>query len=282
MPRSWAANENEATVAAYFEMLRLELTASPYVKSDFNERLRRVLDNRSKAAVEYKFQNVSAVLVNHGQVYIRGYLPAQNYQHALEAAVLEWLEGSNDFAEVVEHSPMSNPAPPTEPLSFSNVVTSPPDPRRVARPTQDPRPMKVDFVRLDADNRALGQHGEEFVFELEQRRLHDDVHRADLARKVRWLSRDEGDGLGYDILSFEGSGGERLIEVKTTGAGIYTQFGVTRNELACSKRNASQYHLYRVFEFGRSPRLYLLNGALDDTCTLTATQFRASVGRSIE
>ena len=37
---------------------------------------------------------MSAVLVNHDQTYVKGYLPAQNYQAALESAVLEWLEGS--------------------------------------------------------------------------------------------------------------------------------------------------------------------------------------------
>ena len=84
---------------------------------------------------------------------------------------------------------------------------------------------------------------------------------------------------GYDILSFEQNGTDRLVEVKTTGAGIYTQFALTRNELACSQRHSDRYHLYRLFEFGASPKLYMLAGALDETCTLTPTQFRASAGR---
>jgi hypothetical protein len=102
MPTPWSRFEIEATVAAYSDMLLLELARAPYVKSDHNERLQRGLDNRSKAAVEYKFQNISAVLVNHGQAYIRGYLPAQNYQRALESAVLEWLDGRADIVERIE------------------------------------------------------------------------------------------------------------------------------------------------------------------------------------
>jgi hypothetical protein len=278
--RPWSTPEIEATVAAYFEMLRLELSGISYVKSEHNERVRRMLDNRSKAAVEYKFQNISAVLVNHGQAYIRGYLPAQNYQNALEAAVLEWLEGRSDLVEVVDDSPVLNPAPPSRVPAFSEILSPPPDPRRTARRPSSPRAVKVDFVRRDAENRILGQRGEEFVFELEQRRLHDDERRPDLARKVCWRSRDEGDGLGYDILSFEHNGRDRLVEVKTTGGGIYTQFVLTSNEVGCSQRNADSYHLYRLFEFGPAPRLYLLRGALDENCTLTPTQYRATVRSS--
>ena len=65
--RPWSTEEIEATVAAYFEMLRMQEAGLPYVKTDYNARLRQLLDRRSKAAVEYKFQNISAVLINHDQ-----------------------------------------------------------------------------------------------------------------------------------------------------------------------------------------------------------------------
>jgi len=282
MATAWSTTEIEATVAAYFEMLRLELAGLPYVKAEFNERLRRQLQARTKAAVEYKFQNISAVLVNHAQVYVRGYLPAQNYQRALEAAVLEWIVGTSDMVDMIESSPVLNPAAPTALPRFSEILSPPPDARRAARPSRMPLPAIIDFSRMDATNRALGNRGEAFVFELEQRRLHDEERRPDLAKRVRWQARDEGDGLGYDIFSFERTGANRLIEVKTTGGGIYTQFALTRNELSCSQQNAERYHLYRLFEFGASPRLYTLTGALDQTCTLTPTQFRASVGRKVD
>ena len=38
----------------------------------------------------------------------------------------------------------------------------------------------------------------------------------DLARKVRWVSEEDGDGAGYDIASFGPDGRARLIEVETT------------------------------------------------------------------
>lgn len=142
--------------------------------------------------------------------------------------------------------------------------------------------MNVDFIRLEAESRAVGRRGEGFVFELEHRRLHDDVHCADLAEDVRWCSLDDGDGLGYGISSFEESSGDRLIELERTGAAICALFALTRSELAFLTRNASQYQLYRSFKFGRSLRLSLRNGALADMCRPTATQSRASVGRSVE
>lgn len=281
-PKPWSTEEVEATVAAYFAMLRLELAGLPYQKSEHNERLRRLLNNRTKAAVEYKFQNISAVLVNHQQVYIRGYLPAQNYQRALEAAVLEWLNGGNDLVELVESSPVLHPTAPSATPSFAEILSDPPEPGRAPRFRAVPVATKVDFLRLDMENRALGAKGEEFIFEVEQRRLHDDEHRPDLAKRVRWRARDDGDGLGYDIASFEGSGAHRLIEVKTTGSGKYFPFALTRNELDCSQRNAERYQLYRLYEFGLTPGLYVLKGALDQVCTLTAVQFRATVSQSSE
>jgi hypothetical protein len=275
---AWTTEEIEAVVAAYFEMLRLELAGLPFVKAEYNRRVRDVT-GRGKGSVEYKFQNISAVLVNHGQVYVKGYLPAQNYQRALEAAVLEWLAGRDDLVEVVETSPVLNAQPPERIPPFSQVLVEPPDRARAARPVATFTPVRIDFVRRDAENRVLGMHGEEFVFELERRRLHDYARRPDLSKKVRWRSRDDGDGLGYDILSFERTGQERLIEVKTTGAGIYTRFALTQNELERSRQSAQAYHLYRVFEFGQSPKLYMLRGALDEVCELTPAVYRASVAR---
>lgn len=165
---------------------------------------------------------------------------------------------------------------------FSEILTDAPEPGRAPRLVRPFVPATIDFVQRDAANRVLGTWGEEFVFELEQRRLHDDERRPDLARRVKWRARDEGDGLGYDILSFDRTGDDRLIEVKTTGAGKYLSFALTSNELACSRQNADRYRLYRLYEFGRSPRLYILHGALDRACALIPTQYRATVARRAE
>ena len=280
MPVDWSTAEIEVTVAEYFAMLRHELARVPYKKSLHNERARRLLNDRSRASVEYKFRNISAVLVNHGQIYIKGYLPSQNYQTALETAVLEWLAGANDLVDVVHASSFLNPPEPAGAQPFAAVLTDAPAAKHAARSSVSRFASKVDFLRLDAENHRLGTRGEEFAFELEQRRLQDDERRRDLARRVRWVARDDGDGLGYDIASFERDGRLRFIEVKTTAAGKYFPFTLSRNELAVSQEAADRYHLYRLYDFGSDPRLYILQGALDRNCILTPVQYRANFGGS--
>jgi hypothetical protein len=53
-----------------------------------------------------------------------------------------------------------------------------------------------------------------------------------------------------------------FIEVKTTRGPGGTAFYVTANELKCSKMHQNDYCLYRLFEFGRAPRLFRLRGSL--------------------
>jgi hypothetical protein len=87
-----------------------------------------------------------------------------------------------------------------------------------------------------------------------------------------------GDGLGYDVLSFDGGdGSERPVEVKTTGLGKSFPFRVTANEVRCSEALAARYQLYRVFDFARSPRIYVLPGSLRESCHLEAVEFLAAI-----
>jgi Domain of unknown function (DUF3883) len=88
----------------------------------------------------------------------------------------------------------------------------------------------------------------------------------ELAGRIEHTSRD---GEGYDILSFEESGRERLIEVKTTKYGRETPFFVSSNERAVSELHA--YHLYRLFGFRVAPRLFTVSGMLQTTCWLSAS-----------
>ena len=79
---------------------------------------------------------------------------------------------------------------------------------------------------------------------------------AALANRVEHVSDIRGDGLGYDVLSFEASGAERFIEVKTTVFGAVTPFYVSRNELAFSEEKDDQFVLARVHEFRSAPKFF--------------------------
>ena len=81
--RPWSRDEVDLIVADYFTMLRAELAGEPYSKAEHNRALQPLLDGRSKSSVEFKHQNISAVLVGMGLPYIDGYKPARNYQKAV-------------------------------------------------------------------------------------------------------------------------------------------------------------------------------------------------------
>ncbi len=98
----------------------------------------------------------------------------------------------------------------------------------------------------------------------------------DLAKEVRRVATLDGDGAGYDVRSFDrNSERERWIEVKTTRSGILTPFYLTRNEFEVSKQAHDRFSLYRVHSFGLRTRVYWLEGALDQTCDLSAMSYRA-------
>ena len=120
----------------------------------------------------------------------------------------------------------------------------------------------------------MGDAGEAFVINFERARL---IHagRESLAGNIKHTSKEVGDHEGYDILSFEENGAERLIEVKTTQYGNMTPFFVSRNELATSEKHAAHYQVYRLFAFREAPRLFTLPGAIGKTCRLSAETFRA-------
>lgn len=91
-----------------------------------------------------------------------------------------------------------------------------------------------------------------------------------------WASQVIGDGLGFDIISFdETNDSEKMLEVKTTGLGKFFPFYVTQNEVRCSEDIPQQYHLFRVFDMARSPRLYTLQGSLRKICQLEPVVYRA-------
>lgn len=133
---------------------------------------------------------------------------------------------------------------------------------------------KYDVAARDERNRVLGRAGEELVLEHERASLAA-AGRGDLARGVRWVSEEDGDGAGFDIASFDPDGRPRLIEVKTTNGWERTPFHITRNELAVAEHRRSEWCLMRLYNFSRAPRAFELYPPLDRHVSLTATAFEA-------
>jgi hypothetical protein len=127
---------------------------------------------------------------------------------------------------------------------------------------------------LQEENRRRGAQGEELVLEFERDCLRQ-YGRPDLARRVRWTARDDGDGLGYDILSFDAEGQKRYIEVKTTALGEQTPFYITFTELVFAQRHADRYALYRVYDVLGEPRFFALEGDIAHVLGLTPMTYSA-------
>ena len=64
----WTDEENDLIVADYFAMLADDISARHYSKAEHRRALLPLLNDRSEGSVEFKHQNISAVLTLARQV----------------------------------------------------------------------------------------------------------------------------------------------------------------------------------------------------------------------
>jgi len=282
-PKDWSEQEVGLIVTDYFTMLEKELLGKPYSKTEHRRSLAPKLIERSDGSIEFKHANISAVLTSLGLPYVEGYKPRGNYQALLAQEVEAFLDKNPTFMEQLASAPTVNPdkAPTTDAFDLDKIIEEPPaeiiGPKEAGKPWLSRKGRRIDFAQRDALNRQLAKFGEEFVVHLERHRLLN-AGRDDLSRKVQWVAVEIGDGLGFDVLSFDDQDeSEKLIEVKTTGLGKFFPFYVTSNEVRCSEDVAEKFHLFRVFDFGRTPRVYILTGSLMANCRLEPMQYRATI-----
>lgn len=264
---SWSELEVELIISNYFEMLSNELLNKAYSKTEFRRNLLPLLNNRSDGSIEFKHQNISAVLINLGQPYIKGYLPRYNYQKILEDKVVEYLIHNHSIEIQFKSFADREVATSKGNVNFEKVLVDAPKYNAVSEPYSyyGKNPIKTNYLEREQNNSKLGLLGEEFVIEFEKWSL---IHtgKQNLANDVRWVSQEEGDGLGFDILSKNANGTDKYIEVKTTKLGKETPFYFTRNELTFSNNNSRNFHLYRLFDFEANAKLFVKNGSFDTIC----------------
>ncbi|WP_280566795.1 DUF3883 domain-containing protein [Chromohalobacter sp. 296-RDG] len=278
MPRedSWSVDEIEAIVDTYHRMLIAELGHQRYNKAALNRQLVEQLPKRSRASIEFKHCNISAVLRDADCPYVTGYKPRSNYQTILAESVERRLLQSAIFDHAAR-SAAERPAIETFPEKFGDVLDTPPS---TTLPQVQETPgryvVKRDYLAREARNRALGHAGECFVLAYERQRLIAQGF-SRLAEAVEHVAETQGDGAGFDIRSFSSDGHERLIEVKTTAFAKECAFFLSPNELDCSGKHAARYHLYRLFNFRAKPRMFCLQGDLRDHLWLEPESYRAGV-----
>lgn len=123
----------------------------------------------------------------------------------------------------------------------------------------------TNYIDNDKEKKRIGDLGELLVLQHEQEKLQS----LGINKTPEHKSKSEGDGLGYDILSYDENGEEIFIEVKTTSNGVNTPFYITRNELERSKQDSDNFFLYRLYEFDdtdNKAKYYKQKGNLVDLC----------------
>jgi hypothetical protein len=275
MKESWSNQEVKLIVSDYFRMLENELAGRIVNKAAHRRDLIPLLNHRSEGSIEFKHQNISAVLINLGQPFIRGYLPRYNYQKILEEQVFEYLTTNFRLEDYFKNFSEKEVKPPLIDFKKENFVVNPPLIVSVEEPIIkiNAGPFKINYLEREQNNQKLGKSGEELVFEYEKWRLNT-IGFSNLADKVEWISQSKGDGYGFDILSRNSDGSDKYIEVKTTKLTKETPFYFTINELQYSIEHKERYHLYRLFNFDQVPKMFIKNGDFTRICKSVPIAFK--------
>lgn len=275
----WSDDEIRATVHDYLQMLRFQLSGQKYNKTAHRNALLTKLNGRTPGAVEKKHQNISAVLSELGYMSINGYKGLVNYQNRLFEIVAEIAERDralDALALIAVEQPVELPIS----IDYESILVLPPksiEKVSVREPRKAWNQMPVirrDYLERESRNRALGDAGESLVMEYEARRLHA-AGKSKIAERIERVSQTKGDACGFDILSYEVTGKERFVEVKTTAYTAETPFFLSKGEVEFSAESHDQYWLYRVFNFRDSPKMFHLNGSVSNTCRLDPASYRA-------
>ena len=161
-----------------------------------------------------------------------------------------------------------------ENIPYNDFVDTPPEAQLVKEPELTySTPVKINYLEVEQNNKRLGNYGEGVVIKYERWRLLN-AGKDSLADKIEWVAQTEGDWIGYDILSKNTNGTDRYIEVKTTKLGKEAPIFFSKNEYEFSSRNASSYFLYRLFNFSKKPKIFIVNGRFDDFCKFQPINFK--------
>ena len=217
MSEDWSQQEVEIIVEDYLAMLALELRSQDYNKAQRNRELQKLLPARSRGSIEFKHQNISAVMIEMGYPYVDGYKPRSNFQGLLQEVVERRVYARPELATTVAKLIEQPVVKPTSLGDILAIQVEPPMRAKKKEALYEERPAprvspKRNYLEQEARNQSLGRAGEELVIEFEHQRLWRGGHKT-LAERIDHVSNSKGDGYGFDILSFETDGRERLVEV---------------------------------------------------------------------
>jgi hypothetical protein len=131
----------------------------------------------------------------------------------------------------------------------------------------------VNFLQNNIDNKRLGDLGELWALKYEIEKLRKNGQN-NLIDKIKHTAKDEGDGTGYDIQSFDVNGRKIYIEVKTTKGEMNSTFYITRTELERSIIEKNNFYLYRLYNYNEdndTADILIIKGELTKLCEFPTT-----------
>jgi len=151
--------------------------------------------------------------------------------------------------------------PPSEQINakfISPRTLEMPNTSRKVEQTQ--KGQTYDHIALSKKYKRIGDRGEQIVIKKEREVLRK-ANREDLALKINHVSKKD-DSAGYDILSYDITGQEKLIEVKSTlKPAEQGNIFISKNELEVAKSN-NNYYFYLVFDAGSTnPKIWKVGGS---------------------
>lgn len=278
--RTMTDHDTHAVVRDYFSSLSSRLQGRRPRGSRFGRQ--NAGDKEDASTTERQYQRISAILIGHGLPYLNEHKPSADYPAELREAVEQYIRNNGEILTLMEGDVDSSPVeiPSPEDRELDDILRAPPQPgdipEALAGETDGALLSGVDYLSREQRNRALARAGEAFVLALEQRRLIEAGCEV-FSAHVEHVSGEYGEGLGYDIHSYEIDGRDRLIEVKTTRFRKETPFYVAANEVAVSSRHRERYWVYRVYNFRDVPFVYHFNGPLAERFRLKPHEYRATV-----
>lgn len=138
--------------------------------------------------------------------------------------------------------------------------------------------IRTNYAAKQKRQAKVGLLGELAVLKLEQERL----ARLGSKKMPKHISVEEGDGTGYDILSYDDNGEEIYIEVKTTTKGGEEPFYLSLGELLCMQKYQEKYKIFRLYDFdykeNRMGKYYVISGDGLSDLELQPTNFLVGRG----
>lgn len=287
---NWSQEESEFICDYYIKELKKYLTKKGFKKQvEAKSYLMKALLKTSKA-VRLKLHHISSILVNSDLPYLEYFKPIPR----AEIDLIDWNETKvlknillDKFNEPLFVELLTTISDRTEyeiTVSTDTQIETPPEDdvfehlKNIEQPSLRIR-TKINYVEREIRNTKLGEAGENWVMNFEKQRLIS-IGKEYLASQIVWASKEIGDGLGFDIISFNSSGDKIYIEVKTTCLGKYSAFYLTQKEVETSLKLKSNFIIYRVFDFNKETKLFTVDSSLEDSLDLIPTTFRATVKKN--